>query len=108
MSVFTAYPYSRGKIHVTCRSNVLNGDDFDTGFLSHHGDIKKQVCGYKISREIFRRMPFYRGEVELGHPKFRAESKASFVTTVDQQKISLGQEVANIRYDEQDDAAIED
>lgn len=87
---------------------MLNGYEFDTGFLSHHSDIKKQVWGYKISREIFGRIPFYRGEVELGHPKFRAESKASFVTTVDQQTVSLGQEVANIQYDEQDDAAIED
>lgn len=62
MSVFTAYPYSRGKIHLTCRSNVLNGYEFDTGFLSHHSDIKKQGWGYKISHETFRRMPFYRGE----------------------------------------------
>jgi alcohol oxidase len=107
MSVFTAYPYSRGKIHITSRSDVLNGYEFDTGFLSHQSDLKKQLWGYKVSREIFRRMPFYKGEVELGHPKFRARSKAALVTAGDLQTGTPNLEVANIQYDEQDDTAIE-
>lgn len=76
IGIYTAYPYSRGSIHINSPDNVINGYDFDTGFLNHPSDIKKQLWAYKKFREITRRLPFYEGELELGHPKFPTTSKA--------------------------------
>ncbi|TVY31638.1 Alcohol oxidase, partial [Lachnellula subtilissima] len=77
LGLYTAYPFSRGSIHITSTDDVLNGYSFDTGFLSHPSDIKKQMWAYKMSRKIARRLPYYVGELELGHPKFAAESAAA-------------------------------
>jgi alcohol oxidase len=102
MGTYTAYPYSRGSIHITDPTNVIDGYDFDTGFLSHPSDLKKQVWAYKMSREIARRLPYYRGELELGHPKFAPGSKAA---------LSSGEptgEIKDIEYSAEDDAAIEE
>ena len=35
MGTYTAYPFSRGSIHVSDKENVIDGYDFDTGFLNH-------------------------------------------------------------------------
>ncbi|KAM5342227.1 hypothetical protein ACJ41O_015258 [Fusarium nematophilum] len=52
----TAYPYSRGHIHIT-GPNLDDPLDFDVGFFTDAGDIdlKKQVWAYKKQREIMRR-----------------------------------------------------
>lgn len=55
---------------------MLSGYTFDTGFLNHPSDILKQRWAYKMSREIARRLPYYAGELPLGHPAF-AESSAA-------------------------------
>jgi alcohol oxidase len=31
MGTYSAYPYSRGRIHITDPEDVLNGYEFDTG-----------------------------------------------------------------------------
>jgi alcohol oxidase len=55
-----------------------------------------------MSREIARRLPYYDGELELGHPKFPSGSKAS---------LSSGNltnsKVEDIEYNKEDDEAIE-
>jgi choline dehydrogenase-like flavoprotein len=102
LGAYTAYPYSRGSIHITDKEDVINGYDFDTGFLNHPSDIKKQVWAYKISREIGRRLPYYKGELELGHPKFKEGSAAALSTG------PIEGEVKNIEYSKEDDEAIED
>jgi alcohol oxidase len=103
MGVYTAYPYSRGSIHITSATDVLEGYDFDAGFLSHPSDLKKQLWAYKISREIARRLPYYRGEEQLGHPAFPKGSNAAIVTL--KEPLSV---FKDIEYSKDDDAAIED
>jgi alcohol oxidase len=91
------------RIHITDKENVNNGYTFETGFLSHPSDLKKQLWAYKMSREIARRLPYYNGELELGHPKFATGSKAAL--SIDNP--SSG-EIKNIEYSKEDDEAIED
>lgn len=102
LGTYTAYPYSRGSIHITDKEDVLNGYDFDAGFLNHPSDIKKQLWAYKMSREIARRLPYYRGELELGHPKFAEGSKATL------HEGALEGEISDIKYSKEDEAVVED
>lgn len=102
MGAYTAYPFSRGSIHITSRDDVNNGYSFDTGFLNHPADLKKQLWAYKMQREIARRLPYYTGELELGHPKFPEGSKAA----INQDK--PGSVTEDLQYSKEDDAAIED
>jgi alcohol oxidase len=102
MGTYTAYPYSRGSIHITDKTNPVDGYDFDTGFLNHPSDIKKQLWGYKITREIARRLPYYKGELELGHPKFAPGSKAALCSG------EISGEIKDIEYSKEDDEAIEE
>jgi alcohol oxidase len=102
MGTYTAYPFSRGSIHITSKENVVDGYDFDAGFLNHPGDIKKQLWAYKMQREICRRLPYYKGELELGHPKFKEGSAAALTNG------PSGGEVKDIEYSKEDDEAIED
>lgn len=103
MGTYTAYPFSRGSIHINSKNDVLNGYDFDTGFLNHNADLKKQLWGYKMQREICRRLPYYKGELELGHPKFKEGSAAALCLDG-----NTGPVTENIKYSKEDDEAIED
>lgn len=104
MGTYSAYPYSRGSIHITDKEDPINGYDFDAGFLNHESDLKKQLWGYKMSREIARRLPYYKGELELGHPKFKDGSRAALFDGV----VQAGGEIQDIEYSAEDDAAIEE
>ena len=55
-----------------------------------------------MQREICRRLPYYKGELELGHPKF-AEGSAAALTDG-----STGPVTEDIKYSKEDDEAIED
>ena len=103
MGTYTAYPYSRGSIHITDKDNPVDGYDFDTGFLNHPSDLKKQLWAYKMSREIARRLPYYNGELELGHPKFAPGSKAALYSGE-----PTDGEIKDIEYSSEDDEAIEE
>ncbi|XPT01106.1 hypothetical protein M3J09_010247 [Ascochyta lentis] len=100
---YTAYPYSRGHMHIT-GSSVDDPLDFDVGFFSDDNDIdvKKQIWAYKKQREILRRTDFYRGELAAGHPRFPEGSKAAAVEV--SEPLS---NVQNLVYSQEDDAAIE-
>lgn len=108
MGTYTAYPYSRGSIHITSPTDVLTGYDFDAGFLNHPSDLKTQVWAYKISREIARRLPYYKGELELGHPKFPEGSKAALQDAEGRYSEAEAGQIENLEYSEEDDRAIEE
>lgn len=111
MGCYTAYPYSRGDIHITSK-DPMAPPSFNTGFLSHPADVKKLLWAYKKQREIFRRTNCYDGEIAVGHPKFREGSRAAlsdkraadgrFTSLEDRRRLNP------IEYDAEDDAAIED
>ncbi|KAG2342547.1 FAD/NAD(P)-binding domain-containing protein [Suillus weaverae] len=76
-SYFTLYPLSVGSVHINITENGKEGMDFTTGFLDDPSDIVPLDFGYKKTREIFRRMASYRGEVAAGHPDFPEGSAAA-------------------------------
>lgn len=100
---YTAYPYSRGHVHIT-GSKLDDPLDFDVGFFNDANDIdlKKQLWAYKKQREIVRRTKYYRGELAAGHPKFPEGSAAACVELSEPLK-----DVKDIVYSKEDDAAIE-
>ncbi|KAK4099141.1 GMC oxidoreductase [Parathielavia hyrcaniae] len=106
---FTAYPSSRGHIHIT-GPDVGDKLDFDVGFLTdeHDLDLKKLVWAYKHSREMVRRTAFYRGEMAAGHPRFPDGSRAACVE-LDAPLFASDRscEVRDLEYSAEDDAAIE-
>ncbi|KAK7709188.1 hypothetical protein SLS63_013298 [Diaporthe eres] len=108
MGNYTAYPYSRGSIHIT-GPNFDDPLDFDVGFFSDPGeiDLKKQVWAYKKQREFMRRTQLFRGEVALGHPKFSPQSKAAVVENVSTAPGANGTDVQDLEYSAEDDKAIE-
>lgn len=105
ISVFTAYPYSRGHMHIT-GPGVDDPLDFDPGLFSDSDGTDLVACrwAYKKQREIARRMNIFRGEIESKHPAFSAESKAR---AVQYDASALQGPIANVEYTEEDDAAID-
>lgn len=108
-AIYTAYPYSRGHVHITGPS-LSDPLDFDLGIFTDEGDVdlKKQVWGYKKHREIMRRTAFYRGEVAASHPKFPAGSKTACVELEIGDVYDPDAVVADIEYSAEDDKAIEE
>lgn len=108
---YTAYPYSRGSIHISGES-VYDSPSFETGFLSDKDDIdlKAQVWAYKRQREICRRLSTYRGELEIGHPKFSVKSAAALVSfdgeEPEHQSMEERCKMPNIQYSAEDDKVI--
>ncbi|KAG2130385.1 GMC oxidoreductase-domain-containing protein [Suillus clintonianus] len=73
---YTLYPVSAGSVHIKLNEDGQEGVAFDTGYLDDPSDIVPLNFGYKKMREIYRRMPSYRGEVPSGHPRFPEGSAA--------------------------------
>ncbi|KAG2132294.1 GMC oxidoreductase-domain-containing protein [Suillus bovinus] len=73
----TIYPVSVGSVHINVTENGKEGMDFTTGFLDDPSDIVPLNFAYKKTREIFRRMASYRGEVTAFHPDFPEGSAAA-------------------------------
>lgn len=111
MATYTGYPYSRGNIHIVSK-DAQTPASFNTGFLSHPVDLTKLVWAYKKQREIYRRTSAFAGELAIGHPKFRQGSKAALSEgPLVQGGFKSAEErraIADIEYDADDDAAIED
>lgn len=105
MANWTAYPYSRGHIHVS-GPDLTDPIDFDVGYLkdANEIDIKKHIWAYKTQREMFRRMGIFRGELASSHPKFPSGSKAQVVEKTDG---PLALDDKRIQYTAEDDKAIE-
>jgi len=109
-ATYTAFPYSRGKIHITGPDwdDPLN---FDVGFFTDPGDIdlKKHIWAYKKQRELVRRTRMYRGELESGHPRFPQGSKAACVNIKDgniTDGFGRDHNIKDIEYSVEDDEAI--
>lgn len=100
---YTAYPYSRGHMHIT-GPELSDPLDFDVGFFSdqHDIDVKKQIWAYKKHREIMRRTSMYRGELAPGHPAFPEGSAAACI-----EADAPLSNVEDLKYSAEDDAAIE-
>lgn len=110
IGAYTAYPYARGDIHIVSKS-VSTPASFNTGFMGHEVDLKKQLWAYKKQREIYRRTNAYQGELELGHPKFPKGSKAALVDGGKEggfQSLEERKAMKYIEYSAEDDKAIED
>ncbi|KAG1750335.1 GMC oxidoreductase-domain-containing protein [Suillus paluster] len=75
-SCYTLYPASIGSVHIKLGGNGKEGIDFTAGYLDDPSDIVPLNFGYKKMREIYRRIPSYRGEVPTGHPPFPEGSAA--------------------------------
>jgi alcohol oxidase len=88
-------------------TEVTDAPDFNTGFLSDPDDIdlKMQIWAYKKQREIARRLSTYRGELELGHPRFPEGSQAALV---DETGGCTRFDLPPIQYGKEDDKAIEE
>ncbi|KAM0752583.1 alcohol oxidase 1 [Meredithblackwellia eburnea MCA 4105] len=69
------YPLSKGSLHISAK-DPFAAPDFDAGYLNHPADLSPQVWMYKKTREVCRRMPSYRGEVEEFHPSYPRGSEA--------------------------------
>lgn len=106
MANWTAYPYSRGHVHIT-GPTMSDPIDFDTGWLTDPGDVdvKKHIWAYKVTREMLRRMPIFRGELASSHPKFPSASKAAIIEKSDGPVIT--DDASRIEYSAEDDKAIE-
>lgn len=74
--IITLYPASVGSVHIKLGENGKEDIDFTTGYLDDPSDIVPLNFGYKKLREIYRRMPSYRGEVTAFHPCFPEGSAA--------------------------------
>jgi alcohol oxidase len=109
LAPYTAYPYSRGHVHIT-GPEVSDRLDFDIGFFNDPNDLdlKKQVWAYKKGREIMRRTAMYRGEIAAFHPKFPDDSRAACIESAPAEQIPQGEaELADLEYSAEDDGAIE-
>ncbi|KAI2624525.1 GMC oxidoreductase [Xylaria nigripes] len=102
---YTAYPYSRGHLHIT-GPELDDPLDFNAGYYGDANDIdmKKHLWAYKRAREIIRRLPMFRGEIASEHPAFATDSKAACTIVGDDYDISA---VKNLEYSAEDDKAIE-
>jgi alcohol oxidase len=101
---YIPYPYSRGSIHITSKF-VFDAPRFNCGYFSDPIDLEKLVWGYKIQREIARRMgQFYRGPLREGHPTFPPGSMADH-DVVDEMSRKQGFP-AVITYSKEDEDAI--
>ncbi|KAK5120765.1 hypothetical protein LTR85_005831 [Meristemomyces frigidus] len=105
MANWTAYPYSRGHIHITGPS-VGEPVDFDVGYLkdANEIDVMKHICAYKLQREMWRRMGIFRGELASSHPRFPAGSKAAVIEKADG---PVAEGAKRLEYSQEDGKAIE-
>ncbi|KAH7888381.1 GMC oxidoreductase-domain-containing protein [Phlebopus sp. FC_14] len=103
MCCYTVYPASTGSVHITSGDDANALLDFDPGFLAHPADLAPLMMLYKRTRELMRRMPCYRGETNLGHPKFAEDSLAACKEADGPVPISA----PDIIYSAEDDIALE-
>lgn len=64
------------------------------------------MWGYKLGRELVRRMPSYRGEIAALHPKFSPTSAAR-AQEIDVKTSKELQPIESLVYTDEDDKAIE-
>lgn len=70
--------------------------------ITRPGDVAQFTLLYKMTRELVRRMPAYRGEVLDSHPTFPPDSPAACKETID----PVPMDAPDIVYSDADDEAI--
>ncbi|KAH9959185.1 alcohol oxidase-like protein [Russula dissimulans] len=101
---YTEYPVARGYVHITHGEDVAAPLDFVPGYLESMADVKPLTWGYKFSREIARRMPYFRGEPAVLHPAFAPGSAAA---VVEHAEGPIAFDTPRVEYSDEDERAIE-
>ncbi|EJD41718.1 alcohol oxidase, partial [Auricularia subglabra TFB-10046 SS5] len=101
-ALYQMYPAARGSIH-SVSDDPKDAPKFVPGWLASKADVALLMWQYKVSREIARRMPCYRGELVEAHPAFAPTSEAACSATG--QPVPI--DALDIKYTAADDAALE-
>ncbi|KIK54916.1 hypothetical protein GYMLUDRAFT_48302 [Collybiopsis luxurians FD-317 M1] len=101
---FTLYPVARGYVHISSGQNTEAPLDFKSGFFENISDIVPHMWVYKYYREFARRMPVFRGEPAVGHPRFPEGSEAAVVEHGEPFPL----DAPTVKYSAEDDRAIEE
>jgi len=104
VAYFSAHPVSTGHVHITSPTDLYSALDFGPGFIEVPADVAILRWAYKRAREVARRMKYFRGELEAGHPQFPAGSAAAI--GVDTKPVPI--DAPRIAYTEEDDKAIDE
>jgi len=104
VTYYTEYPVSTGRVHITAGLDPYGKLDFEPGFLNDPADIGVLRWAYKKARELARRMKFYRGEFEPGHPEYHKDSKAAINDSAQPVEIDS----SDIAYSAEDNQAIDE
>ncbi|KAI9432495.1 alcohol oxidase-like protein [Lactarius indigo] len=104
IAIYTEYPLARGHVHIMHADDVSSPVDFVPGFFESKADVQPLTWGYKFAREIARRMPHFRGEPPMLHPKFAPGGPASIIAHADG---PLPFDAPRIVYSEEDERVLE-
>jgi alcohol oxidase len=104
IAYFSCYPVSVGRVHITSGTSPYAKSDFHAGFLDDDTDLAILRWGYKKSRELGRRMKYYAGDVVVGHPPFKPDSKAA----TSQSNTPTALTASDIVYSKEDDDVIDE
>lgn len=99
---FSMYPAGRGSVHVRSR-DPHDPPRIVSGHLTSQADVAVLMWHYKVSREIARRMPCYRGEAVTTHPSFAPAGAAACTAS----GTPVAVDAPDIVYTAEDDAALE-
>ncbi|KAH9046726.1 alcohol oxidase-like protein [Lactarius hengduanensis] len=102
---YTEYPLARGHVHITHADDVSAPIDFVPGFFGSKADVQPLTWVYKFMREIARRMPHFRGEPPMLHPKFAPSGPASVIAHAEG---PVPFDAPRIVYSEEDERALEE
>ncbi|KAI9447383.1 alcohol oxidase-like protein [Lactarius indigo] len=105
MGLCTQYPLAHGRVHITHADDVSAPPDFVPNFFESKADVRPLTWAYKFTREIARRMPHFRGEPPVLHPKFAPGGPASIVA---HSEGPVPFDSPRIVYSEEDERALED
>ncbi|KAK7052474.1 GMC oxidoreductase [Favolaschia claudopus] len=102
-NTFLSYAASRGYLHISS-SDLYANPDFDCGFFTDPADLATARWAYKKAREIFRRLPIYRGPRLVAHPQFAPGSPAAWDP---EEKGPVALDAPVFTYTKEDDDAID-
>ncbi|KAH9053394.1 alcohol oxidase-like protein [Lactarius vividus] len=99
------YPLAHGHVHITHADDVSAPTDFVPGYFESKADIRPLTWGYKYMREVARRMPHFRGEPPVLHPKFAPGGPASIIAHAEG---PVPFDAPRIVYSEEDERVLEE
>ncbi|KAH8979359.1 alcohol oxidase-like protein [Lactarius hatsudake] len=104
LGLYTEYPVARGHVHITHADDVSAPADFVPGYLESMADVQPLMWGYKLMREIARRMPHFRGEPPVVNPNFAPGGPAAVIAHAEG---PVSFDAPRIVYSEEDERALE-